>query len=112
MQGKNQGLWARAGGWRSKLKTQNSKFKIQNSEQVVDAVLLAKLERLALAPGSDLIRGLMGEHLARRRTAGIEFADYRPYTSGDDLSRVDWNAYARLGTLFVRQAQAEHDTVL
>src|SRR5690349_15954049 len=54
----------------------------------------------------------MGEHRAQRRTAGIEFADYRPYTPGDDLRRVDWNAYARLGTLQVRQAQAEHDTVL
>jgi hypothetical protein len=54
----------------------------------------------------------MGEHSAVRRTAGIEFADYRPYTTGDDLRRVDWNAYARLGTLHIRQAQAEHDTML
>ena len=43
---------------------------------------------------------------------GIEFADYRPYSPGDDLRRVDWNAYARLGTMHIRQAQAEHDTVL
>jgi uncharacterized protein (DUF58 family) len=54
----------------------------------------------------------MGEHRARRRTSGIEFADYREYSVGDDLRRIDWNAYARLGTLHVRQAQAEHDTVL
>lgn len=78
----------------------------------MDADLLSKLDRLALGLGRDLIYGLMGEHRAQRRTAGIEFADYRPYTPGDDLRRVDWNAYARLGTLQVRQAQAEHDTVL
>jgi uncharacterized protein (DUF58 family) len=54
----------------------------------------------------------MGEHLAARRTSGIEFSDYREYSAGDDLRRVDWNAYARLGSLHVRQAQAEHDTVL
>jgi uncharacterized protein (DUF58 family) len=59
-----------------------------------------------------LIHGLMGEHQAQRRTVGIEFADYRQYSPGDDLRRVDWNAYARLGTLHVRQAQAEHDTLL
>jgi uncharacterized protein (DUF58 family) len=74
--------------------------------------MLAKLDRLSLSIGDDLISGLMGEHVAARRTTGIEFADYRQYNAGDDLRRVDWNAYARLGTLHVRQAQAEHDTVL
>ncbi|MDQ3705097.1 MAG: DUF58 domain-containing protein [Chloroflexota bacterium] len=79
---------------------------------VVDGDFLRKLDRLSLTLGRDLINGLMGEHLSTRRTSGIEFADYRQYSAGDDLRRVDWNAYARLGTLHVRQAQAEHDTVL
>src|SRR5690348_1295799 len=79
---------------------------------VVDADLRAKLDRLTLALGTDLIHGLLGEHRAVRRTLGIEFADYRPYSSGDDPRRVDWNAYARLGSLHVRQAQAEHETAL
>ena len=79
---------------------------------VVDTELLRKLDRISLSVGHDLIGGLMGEHAANRRTIGIEFADFRPYSVGDDLRRVDWNAYARLGTLHVRQAQAEHDTTL
>ncbi|MGA7729705.1 MAG: DUF58 domain-containing protein [Chloroflexia bacterium] len=79
---------------------------------VVDTELLRKLDRISLSVGHDLIGGLMGEHPANRRTIGIEFADFRPYSVGDDLRRVDWNAYARLGTLHVRQAQAEHDTTL
>jgi hypothetical protein len=78
----------------------------------MDGDLLQKLDRLTLQLGPDLISGLMGEHAARRRTSGIEFADYRQYSAGDDIRRVDWNAYARLGTLHVRQAQAEHDTIL
>src|SRR6476646_1467267 len=82
-------------------KIQNPKSKI---DLVMDSVLLAKLDRLTLGVGQDLIRGLMGEHRALRRTTGIEFADFRPYSPGDDLRRVDWNAYARLGTLQVRQA--------
>jgi uncharacterized protein (DUF58 family) len=31
-----------------------------------------------------------------------EFADFRSYVEGDDLRRVDWNAYARLDQLFLR----------
>jgi hypothetical protein len=83
-----------------------------NEGLVVDTEFLRKLDRISLSVGHDLIGGLMGEHPANRRTIGIEFADFRPYSVGDDLRRVDWNAYARLGTLHVRQAQAEHDTTL
>jgi uncharacterized protein (DUF58 family) len=83
---------------------QNPKF--------IDGAFLHKLEHLSLVLGKDLIGGLMGEHQAARRTAGIEFADYRKYSPADDIRRVDWNAYARLGTLHIKQAQAEHDTAL
>lgn len=85
---------------------------ISEDELVVSTELLRKLDRISLSVGRDLIGGLMGEHPANRRTTGIEFAEFRPYSIGDDLRRVDWNAYARLGTLHVRQAQAEHDTSL
>jgi len=91
----------------------NPKSRLRSSNSaLVDGEFLRKLDRLSLAIGRDLVSGLMGEHLAVRRTSGIEFADYRQYSAGDDLRRVDWNAYARLGTLHVRQAQAEHDTLL
>jgi len=32
----------------------------------------------------------------------LEFADYRPYTPGDDLRLVDWNVWARLEMVLVR----------
>ena len=85
---------------------------VLSPQSLVDGEFLLKLDRLSLQIGKDLVAGLMGEHRANRRTSGIEFADHREYTPGDDLRRVDWNAYARLGTLHIRQAQAEHDTVL
>lgn len=108
-----------AGGIRSRLSNLGRRF-ARNvpglapiaGTNVVDGDFLHKLDRLSLTLGRDLINGLMGEHLSTRRTSGIEFADYRQYSAGDDLRRVDWNAYARLGTLHVRQSQAEHDTVL
>ena len=90
----------------------NHASRITHHASLVDGEFLLKLDRLSLQIGKDLVAGLMGEHRAIRRTAGIEFADHREYVLGDDLRRVDWNAYARLGTLHIRQAQAEHDTVL
>jgi len=101
----------RVSSFRSRQGKAKSEVRSPKSE-IVNAEFLLKLDRLTLSIGKDLVSGLMGEHSAVRRTAGIEFADYRPYNTGDDLRRVDWNAYARLGTLHIRQAQAEHDTVL
>jgi uncharacterized protein (DUF58 family) len=46
--------------------------------------------------------GLGGEHRSRVGTASTEFADYRAYQPGDDVRRVDWNVYGRLGSLQVK----------
>ena len=51
--------------------------------------------------------------MAQRRTkqlgGGIEFADHREYTSGDDLRYLDWNIYARYGDLLLKRFQEEED---
>jgi uncharacterized protein (DUF58 family) len=40
----------------------------------------------------------------------MEFADYRRYTPGDDLRRIDWSVYARLREAFVKTAPGEART--
>jgi uncharacterized protein (DUF58 family) len=39
----------------------------------------------------------------------VEFADYRNYTPGDDLRRLDWNIYARLERPFIKLFEEEED---
>jgi uncharacterized protein (DUF58 family) len=43
-----------------------------------------------------------GNRRSRHRGEGIDFLDFRPYTPGDDVRKVDWNLYGRLQQLFVR----------
>jgi uncharacterized protein (DUF58 family) len=52
---------------------------------------------------------LKGEKRSPRRGTSLEFADYRDYTPGDDLRRVDWNTYARLERLFLKLFMEEED---
>lgn len=61
----------------------------------LDPSLFRSLGRLRLrAPGA--ARGRQqGERKAAATGAGVEFADHRPYQPGDDLRRVDWNAWQR-----------------
>ncbi|MBI4494663.1 MAG: DUF58 domain-containing protein, partial [Chloroflexi bacterium] len=55
---------------------------------------------------------LVGEHRGRRLASSLEFADYRPYTPGDDFRRIDWNAYARLDNLLVKIPEAREDVTI
>ena len=59
-----------------------------------DSDFLKKLEYLSLV-SKQLFRGSL---LAQRRTkqlgSGIEFADHREYSPGEDFRHVDWNLFA------------------
>jgi len=50
-----------------------------------------------------------GEHPSRRQMPATVFSDHRPYSSGDDLRYVDWNAYARQNQVLVRLCETEQD---
>ncbi len=46
-------------------------------------------------------RGLPGEPVTAK-FGGEEVAEFRPFVTGDPLSRVDWKVFARTGTMTVR----------
>jgi uncharacterized protein (DUF58 family) len=79
---------------------------------LLDEDVLRQIERLSLAELGASTDGLTGEHGGRRKTQAIEFADYRGYVPGDDFRLIDWNAYARLGELFVRTSLAQENATL
>jgi uncharacterized protein (DUF58 family) len=68
---------------------------------------MRQLERLSIEHLGAVLAGLVGQRAGPSGARGLEFADYRPYTPGDDLRRVDWNIYARLGEAFVKTSPSE-----
>lgn len=70
---------------------------------------LARLDALDIVSRKILQGKIQGERRSRRRGQSVEFADHKPYTSGDDLRFVDWNIYARLEQLFLRLFLEEQD---
>lgn len=79
---------------------------------LLDESFLRRLERLNLLTRQATRTGVVGEHRSRRRAASLEFADYRRYVTGDDLRRIDWNVYGRLGNLFLKLTEAKEDVSL
>src|SRR5215813_8564991 len=68
-----------------------------------------KLEQLMLSASRVRAGAIKGERRSTKRGTSIEFADYRNYTPGDDLRRLDWNIYARLERPFIKLLEEEED---
>ena len=72
--------------------------------------LLRALERLTLPSRRLVVGASAGQRRSRRYGSSLDLADYRAYVPGDDIRRLDWGAYARLGRLLVRLYEGEEDT--
>jgi len=74
-----------------------------------DEAFLYKLERLSILSRRAMAGQLQGERRSPKRGQSVEFADFRPYSPGDDFRRIDWNAYARLERFFLKLFVEEED---
>ncbi|MBT8241758.1 MAG: DUF58 domain-containing protein [Acidimicrobiia bacterium] len=79
---------------------------------LLDPQLLARLERLQLGTRRRLAGGLTGDHRSPRHGTSLDFADYREYSPGDDLRRIDQFAFARLDKLLLKLFEAEDDVTV
>jgi uncharacterized protein (DUF58 family) len=77
------------------------------SPLLLDRDFLKTLEEITLLCREDLPGPVGADHRSRARGHGLEFADYRRYSSGDDPRFLDWSAYLRLGKLFLKIFQTE-----
>jgi uncharacterized protein (DUF58 family) len=77
------------------------------SSLLVDREFLKTLEEITLLCHQDLAGPIGADHRSRSHGPGMEFADYRRYSSGDDPRFLDWNAYLRLGKLFLKIFETE-----
>lgn len=70
-----------------------------------DAVTaLGQLELIA----RNAVDGVMsGKHRSNHRGGTSDFAEHRPYTSGDDIRRIDWRLHARNDRYHVRTYEDE-----
>ena len=82
---------------------------IRGNEPLLDQELMLSLQRLALSAPRVQRGTFAGEHRSRRRGSSPEFADFKSYSPGDDIRRVDWNLYARFDELFVRLSEVTTD---
>lgn len=73
------------------------------NRKIVDTAFLASLETLDLYIRTIMSGRFGGSRRAKGYGSSCEFADYREYTPGDDLRRLDWNLVGRLEKYYIKQ---------
>jgi uncharacterized protein (DUF58 family) len=68
---------------------------------------LASLRHLRFSTKRRIDGSFSGRHLSRQLGGAAEFVDFREYSPGDDLRRLDWKVLARTGRPYLRLYQDE-----
>jgi uncharacterized protein (DUF58 family) len=79
---------------------------------LLDPAFIRKLDRLSLLTRRSMVGELQGERRSPRRGSSVEFADFRPYSPGDDIRQIDWNLYARMERFFLKLFVAEEEVTV
>jgi uncharacterized protein (DUF58 family) len=68
----------------------------------VDRSLLREAALFGIAAAGPARGVRQGDRRSAHKGGGLELCEHRAYEPGDDLRRVDWNAWARLGEVLTR----------
>ena len=78
-------------------------------DDLFDDEFQRKLEYLAMVSKRVFSGAMRAERRTKKTGSGIEFADHRDYTAGDDIRYLDWHAYQRFDRLLIRLYEEEED---
>ncbi len=81
----------------------------EDPKKLFDDEFLKKLEYLYIVSKKLVSGRVRAERRTKKTGAGIEFADHRDYSRGDDFRYIDWNLYGRLDKLLLRLFEEEED---
>ena len=77
--------------------------------EVFDEDFLKEIEKLYIISKKVFAGRLRAERRTKKLGSGVEFAEHRDYTPGDDFRYIDWNIYGRIDKLFLRLFEEEED---
>ncbi|MBO5262159.1 MAG: DUF58 domain-containing protein [Clostridia bacterium] len=67
---------------------------------IINEEFLQQVESLQTLIRNNVAGMFGGTHQSKSYGSSCEFADYRDYVPGDDITKIDWNAYARFDKLY------------
>ena len=80
---------------------------VQTVSRFLDLRALAALAHMRFTTRHRIEGNYSGRHQSRQQGGAGEFVDFREYSGGEDLRRLDWKVYSRTGKAIVRLHQDE-----
>jgi uncharacterized protein (DUF58 family) len=74
---------------------------------IFDPQMLTQLGRLEVIARTVVDGFLSGKHRSTHKGGCTDFAEYRPYTQGDDIRQLDWKKYAKTDRYYVKRYDDE-----
>ena len=68
----------------------------------INEAFLQRVEMLQTILKNNIAGMFGGNHKSKTYGSSCEFVDYRNYVPGDDITKIDWNAYARFEALYLK----------
>jgi uncharacterized protein (DUF58 family) len=81
----------------------------QDGRRYLQVADLRRLQNLQFAAKLIVEGFYQGKHRSPFYDYSSEFADYRPYTPGDEIRAIDWRAYARTDRYYIKLFRKETD---
>lgn len=72
------------------------------SKIIINEQFLQQVETLQMLIKNNVAGLFGGNHKSKTYGSSCEFADYRDYEAGDDVTKIDWNACARFDKLYLK----------
>ena len=72
------------------------------SKYVINEEFLQQVEALQVILKNNLAGLFGGNHQSKSYGSSCDFSDYRDYIPGDDITKIDWNAFARFDKLYLK----------
>ncbi len=72
------------------------------SNLIINEEFLQQIELLQMLVKNNVAGMFGGNHQSKTFGSSCEFTDYREYIPGDDITKIDWNAFARFEKLYLK----------
>ena len=77
------------------------------AEKYLKPEVIRQVARLDLRAKFIVEGFIAGLHASPFQGFSVEFSEHRKYTSGDNISDIDWNVYAKTDRYYIKKVQAE-----
>jgi uncharacterized protein (DUF58 family) len=80
---------------------------VDDSQSYLDPTVVAQLSNMELRARLVVEGFITGLHRSPYHGFSVEFAQHRPYMSGDEIRHIDWKAYGKSDRYFIKQFEEE-----